>query len=59
VGSDDARPVGHDDVDLQSNEFTRDNLERIAAIVREAVFDLDRIAFDIAEAMKFIAKGVP
>ena len=52
------RPPGHDQVDLETNQFGREVREPLGATIRRPIFDDQVSPFDVAEVPQPLAQGV-
>ena len=52
------RPPGHDQVDLETNQFGREVREPLGATIRRPIFDDQVSPFDVAEIAQPFAQGI-
>src|SRR6516162_9829758 len=58
LGGKNSRSVGHDDMDVESNQLGRQSGEPVLMSICKAKFDVEVPAFDVAEVTKAIRKCV-
>jgi hypothetical protein len=58
LGGKNSRSVGHDDIDLESNQLGRQSQESVLMSICKAKFDVEVPALDVAEVTKAIRKCV-
>jgi hypothetical protein len=58
LGGKNSRSVGHDDIDVESNQLGRQSGEPVLMSICKAKFDVEVPAFDVAEVTKAIRKCV-